>query len=210
MQLNRLRSCAMTWELGGWDSSAGTRLWIQPGERIVWRGQPDAAVVFGPEDLLLVPFSLMWGGFAIFWEIGVTTQGWGVGSVWGIPFVLIGLYFIVGRFIYKRHNRRTTRYAITDRRIIVARKAGRNVQSEPLTQPNRVNRRRDGRHATLIWSPTEGTSTRRGPFGSAGSPFFMGAADSGWPMGSQLNQGGLGFFDVVDADTALRAIGSTA
>jgi hypothetical protein len=46
---------------------------IQPelltGESVLWTGQPSTAVIFHKEDAMLVPFSLFWGGFAIFWEL---------------------------------------------------------------------------------------------------------------------------------------------
>jgi hypothetical protein len=113
----------------GWDREAGTRLWIRPNERLLWRGGPDPKVNFGPEDRFLIPVSLLWGGLAIFWEIGASRLGWGFGSLWDILFVLIGLCLIVGRLIYKRWIRSHTRYAISDQRIIVPRKAGRLVQS---------------------------------------------------------------------------------
>jgi hypothetical protein len=131
-----------------WDSEAGTRLWIRPGERLLWRGAPDPKVSFGPEDLVLIPFSLLWG---IFWEYQASKLGWGFGSVWGIPFVLIGLYLIFGRFTYKRWNRRHTRYAISDQRIAVIRKGGRQVQSLARAEPFEIKRRRDGTHTTLLW-----------------------------------------------------------
>jgi hypothetical protein len=77
---------------------------IQPeltsGESILWAGQPNTRVSFHKEDLFLIPFSLMWGGFAIFWEGAVagywgssgtrSGQPWVFGMIWGIPFVLIG------------------------------------------------------------------------------------------------------------------------
>ena len=40
---------------------------LLPAERIEWTGQPNPKVIFHQEDLLAIPFSLMWGGVAIFW-----------------------------------------------------------------------------------------------------------------------------------------------
>ena len=105
---------------------------VQPeltsGESILWAGQPNSRVVFHKEDALLVPFSLLWGGFAIFWELGVMGY-WGSGSragnpwffgmLWGIPFVLVGQYLIWGRFFYAAWKKRRTHYAVTNRRVVV-------------------------------------------------------------------------------------------
>jgi hypothetical protein len=49
---------------------------IQPellaGESLLWAGQPQKKVIFHSRDWFAIPFSFMWGGFAIFWEWGVT------------------------------------------------------------------------------------------------------------------------------------------
>ena len=41
------------------------------GETVVWTGQPNPNQWFSPGDIVMVPFSLMWGGFAFFWEANV-------------------------------------------------------------------------------------------------------------------------------------------
>ncbi|CAN5261329.1 hypothetical protein BH09PSE1_BH09PSE1_02620 [soil metagenome] len=73
---------------------------LLPGERIMWTGRPGQGLVFASRDIFLVPFSVVWCGFAIFW----TTLATGAGSppffaLWGLMFVCIGLYFVVGRFV---------------------------------------------------------------------------------------------------------------
>jgi hypothetical protein len=75
----------------------------------------------------MVPFSLLWGGFAIFWEAGVSGVGpwagkgspWGFGMLWGIPFVLIGQYMIWGRFFYIAWKKKRILYALTSERLLV-------------------------------------------------------------------------------------------
>jgi hypothetical protein len=39
--------------------------------------------------------------------------------LWGIPFVLVGLFLVFGRFIYDARRREHTFYGLTDRRAII-------------------------------------------------------------------------------------------
>jgi hypothetical protein len=48
---------------------------LLPDEALLWWGRPDPAKHLGRNDIFLVPFSLAWGGFAIFWEIGALQSG---------------------------------------------------------------------------------------------------------------------------------------
>jgi hypothetical protein len=41
---------------------------VMPGESVVWSGSPPQGLRFHSQDTFLIPFSLFWGGFAIFWE----------------------------------------------------------------------------------------------------------------------------------------------
>src|SRR5947199_5117480 len=103
------------------NGAQGLHQYLRPGERLLWTGRPDPAVLFGPKDLFLIPFSLMWGGFAIVWEAAVITSGDNPFFVlWGIPFVLIGLYMIAGRFLFKRRRKQKTVYGLTEERALVA------------------------------------------------------------------------------------------
>src|SRR5436305_273618 len=95
-----------------------------PGERIAWSGRPRQGIYLKPSDLFVIPFSLMWGGFAFFWEFAVSTQlpknsPQPFFSLWGIPFCLVGVYLIVGRFFYDAYSRKSSCYAITDKRVLI-------------------------------------------------------------------------------------------
>ena len=107
-------------------------------ESVLWAGKPNTRVIFHPSDWYMIPFSLLWGGFAIFWELGVT-GGFGSNQdhsapwffmLWGVPFVLIGQYFIWGRFFYSAWKKTRLIYAVTNRRVLVLALApGRKVIS---------------------------------------------------------------------------------
>jgi hypothetical protein len=115
---------------------------LQQGEKILWTGQPDPSILFTRYDVFLIPFSLLWGGFTIFWEIGVLS--WGTPTffaLWGIPFVLIGLYLIFGRFIYKNYQKKKTYYAVTNQRVLILSGFNsRNLQAEFIKQISAINK----------------------------------------------------------------------
>ena len=100
------------------------RLLLQ-GEKLLWTGRPGGGLMLTRMDFLLIPFSLFWGGFAIFWEYEVLTKPGGSGTgflaLWGIPFIVMGLYIMIGRFLVDAYVRNKTFYALTERRLLILR-----------------------------------------------------------------------------------------
>lgn len=99
---------------------------------MLWSGRPRQGLLLQPADAALIPFSLLWGGFAFVWEYEVvSTHRFWVLQLWGIPFVLVGLYLVVGRFFADAYARGQTYYGLTDKRVIIARSS--TVRSIPLS-----------------------------------------------------------------------------
>jgi len=171
---------------------------LAAGEKVLWSGQPDNRRWLYPEDLMLVPFSVLWGGFAIFWETSVltaTSAREGIGekvlfSLWGIPFVLIGMYLMLGRLFARRWIRRGSLYVVTDQRIL---------SFSPLWK---------GRsRVKMIWlssCPPLEKRAGRGDHGTlcigtmAPGQHWLGA-NSGWPGASRMRGSAIVLADIPDA-----------
>lgn len=93
---------------------------LTANERFVWVGKPKTGIMLRSSDAFLIPFSIFWAGFAIFWE--ATALGTGAPFFFklsGLPFVCVGLYITIGRFFIDAKKRGNTLYGITNDRIII-------------------------------------------------------------------------------------------
>ena len=130
---------------------------IAPGEHALWWGRPRQGLVLRGSDVFAIPFSLLWCGFAIFWESSVLSSSKApiLFDLWGIPFILIGLHMVVGRFFVDSSQRAHTFYAVTPERVlIVSGIFSRQVKSLSLRTLSDVSltERRSG-EGTIVFGP---------------------------------------------------------
>lgn len=86
---------------------------LNSSEQLLWAGQPRSGIVFRLNDAYMIPFSLLWAGFACYSMFKRQTL-----DLVGVPFVLIGLYLVVGRFFVEAWKRKRIFYGITTERVI--------------------------------------------------------------------------------------------
>jgi hypothetical protein len=178
---------------------------IQPelaaGETIAWAGQPKLGVILHKEDWYLIPFSLLWGGFALFWESGVSGLGGftrGASAplffqLWGIPFVLVGQYLIWGRFLYAAWLTRRTYYAATNRRVIVVQNGWQRQMASSYIDSVPTLIKEGGSNGTgiLRFAPVQ--------------PMWSGR--QGWGAWNSLSVGAIpAFIDIEDVDSVYRLV----
>lgn len=119
------------------DAFEALREYTNNGEALIWTGRPVQGIRLRKSDWVLIPFSLLWGGFAIGWEIGVLMMGAGwFFALFGIPFVIIGLYLIIGRFFHDAWYRSKVYYGMTAEELFI--KRPKSVENIPFTKINNL------------------------------------------------------------------------
>jgi len=189
--------------MGPIDSEASVKLQSElvSGESLLWAGRPNPGVIFHASDWQLIPFSLLWGGFSIFWEmhaLGLLGHTSSKGSppifmaLWGIPFVVLGQYLIWGRFVYDGWLKRRTYYGVTNQRLFVLQEAtSRKTCSMRIEAIPSVER--SGSSTGTLWFGTRYPMVAgRGQRTQNASPFSVGNV----PV----------FVDIDDAESVYRMI----
>src|SRR5262245_18278787 len=93
---------------------------LAPSEKVLWSGQPRRGLALRGTDAYFIPFSLAWGGFGIVWETTVVVSKAPLFfALFGLIFVVAGLYLIFGRFIVDAMQRARTVYAVTGDHIVI-------------------------------------------------------------------------------------------
>ena len=99
--------------------------YLSSDETLYWAGMPNPQIIFHSDDWTSIPFALAWTAFTIFWEsMAVRGNSKSNGAnwffvLWGIPFIAVGIYMLVGRFVMDAWLKRRTYYALTNRRALI-------------------------------------------------------------------------------------------
>jgi hypothetical protein len=172
---------------------------LLPGETIEWTGRPNTSAIFHHEDWLAIPFSLLWGGFAIIWLLGASGI-WDIwtnrpnrsfqyfGVIWGTPFVLVGQYLIWGRFVHHRWKKHRTYYALTSRRALIVESGLRSRASSSAYFAN----------LSMV--------DKRVRSNGIGSISFGGPVSSNWQWGKGNPFRGPIFEDIDDVDSVYQLV----
>ena len=133
---------------------------LRDGETILWSGAPDPTIRFSAMDVVAIPFSLVWAGFALFWNVGV----WGSGApltfrLFGLPFLLVGAYISVGRFFISAQRKKKTQYYVTNQRAVIINDLGQERFVELANVMRDTKQLRNNRGVTISFrSPSADTS----------------------------------------------------
>ena len=102
-------------------------------------------------DIFIIPFGLIWGGFALLWEANEIVQllifdkdySFAIGLVhilFGLPFVFVGVYLVIGRFVFKKRDKKNTLYVVTDKRILIIKDSPERVTPLYINQIDSINK----------------------------------------------------------------------
>ncbi|HJW15029.1 MAG TPA: PH domain-containing protein [Thermoanaerobaculia bacterium] len=129
---------------------------LDAGERILWAGAPPQGLFVRGHDAFLIPVSLLWGGFVVFWvAMAVSHNTPAFFWLWGVPFLAAAFYMVAGRFMVDASQRSRTAYGVTDRRIVIISGIfSRTLKSLPLRAMSDLTiRARPNGTGTIVFGP---------------------------------------------------------
>lgn len=174
---------------------------LRPDEQLLWVGGSDPAKTFGFNDRYLVPFSVLFCALVTVALASAASAGAHLAALVPLSILeLVSLHLLVGRFLVKRHRKRSEVYAVTDRRaLVVTRRSTRD------TDVRRTDRSVDwsGRHVSISWDDSSHLD----------SLFWRGSTSVRQYANTGLNGvfGGprdFAFHDVADGEALLDALAS--
>jgi len=174
------------------------------GENILWAGKPGSSLSSSKGSMFIILFGIFWLGFALFWEymaiLEYLESGVIIMSLFGIPFVIIGLFLVFGIPFYIRSKKKNTYYAVTNKRIIILslKRNTKDVQTEFIKEIKGINKtiKRNG-IGTIVF----GNNPALKYMG-----FNSGMIGYGGPYGPYYGEMCPVFYDIEDAERVYRIV----
>ncbi len=98
---------------------------LTPGESVLWAGMPGQGLRFVRADIWSSLFSIVWLGFVLAAGTGLLISKAGNKTTMPVfilvPFLAVGLYQLIFRHFWDMYVRSTSRYAVTNYRLLVVR-----------------------------------------------------------------------------------------
>jgi hypothetical protein len=146
---------------------------LRPKEQLLWCGQPYAGILFRWFDVPISIFGLIWTGGVVTGMVEGFQKGPPIALLFFIPFILVGAFFLFGRFLFDAWLRSKTYYAISDQRaFILAGVFSQTVRSFHLDTLSEitVTERRNG-YGRIILGAVSPWEQWQAPSGMGPNPF---------------------------------------
>lgn len=136
------------------DTSTGWEGILDPGEVILWQGRPSASIRLEWDSIFHVFFFIFWTGFSVFWTVMAATMGGGPMWMFGLLFVGIGAYQLIGIHFWRAYLRSQTHYTLTSKRAFIAQQkfSTRSLDSYPIDPGTHLALTERGSTADLIFA----------------------------------------------------------
>ncbi|MEM1302217.1 MAG: aspartate carbamoyltransferase catalytic subunit [Pseudomonadota bacterium] len=92
---------------------------LDADEQILWQGRPHDGFALHPNALVMIPFSLFFGGFSVVWMLGAA-QGGGYFWTFGLLFFCVGAGMLIWAIAGDTIRRRGSYYSLSNKRAFVA------------------------------------------------------------------------------------------
>lgn len=122
------------------DNNYNLKLEVNPyldvNEDVVWCDKPAKKFVFTSADIFTTLFGAVWLSFSVFWVFSAymsteSTDGtFNIFPLFGIPFVVVGLYLLLFRHIVSFAKRKNMVYALTNKRALIVHTGKRQYVQE--------------------------------------------------------------------------------